>query len=221
MDKICSKCKIPKPLDNFSFKNKKLRIKESCCKDCVREKSKKYYEENKGRISNKNFIIRDKNQKKSKKYYLKNREFLLKKSKDYYLDNKETVTLNRRKYQSTKEFKVKKNNKRRNRIKNDECFRLRLSLKNRIYFALKGVAKSKTTLKLLGCSLDFFKKYLESKFKEGMNWSNYGINGWHIDHIIPCAVFDLTKKEEQEKCFHYTNMQPLWAKDNILKGKKY
>ena len=52
-----------------------------------------------------------------------------------------------------------------------------------------------------------------------MSWENHGT--WHIDHRVPCAKFDLTKKEEQEKCFHYTNLQPLWAKDNLSKGNKY
>jgi hypothetical protein len=51
-----------------------------------------------------------------------------------------------------------------------------------------------------------------------MNWENQG--EWHIDHILPCASFDLTKEEEQRKCFHYTNLQPLWAKDNMIKGSK-
>jgi hypothetical protein len=60
-------------------------------------------------------------------------------------------------------------------------------------------------------------KHLESHFTEGMNWDNYGVYGWHMDHIIPCAAFDLTKPEDQSKCFHYTNLQPLWAKDNLSK----
>jgi len=53
-----------------------------------------------------------------------------------------------------------------------------------------------------------------------MSWDNHGFKGWHIDHIIPCSAFDLTKVEEQKKCFHYTNLQPLWAKDNLSKGDK-
>jgi hypothetical protein len=73
---------------------------------------------------------------------------------------------------------------------------------------------------LLGCTVDEFKQYIQSKFKEGMAWNNYGYRGWHIDHIIPCAKFDLTNPKEQEKCFHYTNMQPLWAYENISKSDK-
>jgi desulfoferrodoxin (superoxide reductase-like protein) len=61
---------------------------------------------------------------------------------------------------------------------------------------------------------------LEKQFKLGMNWDNYGRSGWHIDHIKPCASFDLTKKEEQLKCFHYTNLQPLWARENLIKSDK-
>lgn len=199
--KICTKCKIPKPLDDFSFSNKKLMKKESCCKECERKRSKKYYNKNKDRISDKNVLLRVEKNKKSKEYYLKNRDYLLKKSKDYYSDNKEVATVKRRKYQSTKEFKSKRNSKRRKRVNNDECFRIRLSLKNRIYFALKGKAKAKKTLELLGCSLEFFKYYLEGKFKKGMNWSNYGLDGWHIDHIIPCDSFDLSKECEQKNVF--------------------
>ena len=67
-------------------------------------------------------------------------------------------------------------------------------------------------------NIESYKKYLEAKFQNGMDWTNYG--EWHIDHIIPCAKFNLTNPEEQKKCFHYTNTQPLWAKDNLSKGSK-
>ncbi len=77
--------------------------------------------------------------------------------------------------------------------------------------------KSGHTIDLLGCSIEFLKKRFESMFTEGMTWENYG--KWHIDHIIPCSIFDLTKPEAQAFCFHYTNLQPLWAKDNLKKHK--
>jgi hypothetical protein len=76
-------------------------------------------------------------------------------------------------------------------------------------------------MKKLGCDVITFKKYLESQFKEGMNWNNYGRKGWHIDHIRPCSNFDLSNLEQQKQCFHYTNLQPLWWKDNLIKSSKY
>ena len=94
------------------------------------------------------------------------------------------------------------------------------ALRNRILKALKNINKSKSTISLLGCSIEEFKKYIESKFKTGMNWKNHGRYGWHIDHIKPCASFNLSKPEEQCKCFHYTNIQPLWWEENLRKMKK-
>ena len=74
-------------------------------------------------------------------------------------------------------------------------------------------------MKLIGCSIESLKNYLEKQFKKDMTWHNHGLYGWHIDHIRPCISFDLIKKSEQKKCFHYTNLQPLWAKENLSKGK--
>lgn len=85
---------------------------------------------------------------------------------------------------------------------------------------LRSVVDKKfdVTFELLGCSIDDFLQHLESQFTEGMSWGNQG--EWHIDHIKPCSSFDLSKEDEQRKCFHYTNLQPLWAIDNIKKGSK-
>ena len=77
-----------------------------------------------------------------------------------------------------------------------------------------------STKELIGCSLEELKIHLENQFTKGMNWKNYGRNGWHIDHILPCASFDLTDLEQRKKCFHYTNLQPLWEIDNIRKSDK-
>jgi len=87
------------------------------------------------------------------------------------------------------------------------------------------VVKAKKTYSLkindlLCCTPGELKAHLESKFQPGMDWDNYGFYGWHIDHKIPCAAFDLTKEDEAKKCFHFTNLQPLWAKDNNFKRAK-
>ena len=76
--------------------------------------------------------------------------------------------------------------------------------------------KSASTMELVSCSIDKLKQHLESKFTDGMNWDNYG--EWHVDHIKPCASFDLSDPDQQRQCFHYTNLQPLWEKDNLKKG---
>lgn len=92
------------------------------------------------------------------------------------------------------------------------------NLRIRIRHALKSNSKCASTTKLLGITIAEFVKYFESKFTNGMSWNNHG--EWHIDHIVPCASFNLTKTSEQKKCFHYTNLQPLWAHDNCSKGSK-
>ena len=102
----------------------------------------------------------------------------------------------------------------------DLDFRLKDVLRKRVRNALLGTAKAETTMGLLGCSMDELRSHLEANFKKGMCWENHGIHGWHIDHKIPCSAFDLTDPEQQRKCFHFTNLQPLWAGDNWRKGNK-
>lgn len=103
----------------------------------------------------------------------------------------------------------------------DQTFRISCSLRARLRKALRGNRKSNRTLVLLGCSLSEFCKHLEAQWQPGMSWENYSSSGWHIDHIRPCASFDLSDPAEQKACFRYTNLQPLWAKDNIKKGSLY
>lgn len=129
----------------------------------------------------------------------------VKRARNYKLRNWKKVTENQRRWASK-------------RLKNDPGFRIRKCLATRIYHAVKGNSKSANTIKLLGCSIEEFLTYLERKFEKSMTFRNYG--DWHVDHIIPCALFDLTKPEEQKACFHFENLQPMWAKDNLSKGAK-
>lgn len=98
--------------------------------------------------------------------------------------------------------------------------RLRIGLQSRIWYALKGLAKSGRTKELLGCPIPWLEVHLESQFRDEMSWSNYG-KVWHVDHIRPCASFDLTRADHQHWCFHWTNLQPLLVKENLEKGAKY
>lgn len=191
MTKICTKCKIEKDINEFYFRKDKYKY-FSHCRECTRI-HKKYY----------NNINKERNKLTSRMRYLKNIE----KRKIYLQNNRENIRARERLYE-------------KNKRKNDINYKLKKTLRSRIVSLLKGKDKSKHTMELLGCSIEFFKKYLEVQFQSGMTWENHGFYGWHIDHKIPCSSFDLSKPEEQAKCFHYTNMQPLWMKDNIIKKDK-
>jgi hypothetical protein len=91
-------------------------------------------------------------------------------------------------------------------------------LRVRIRLALQNNPKTSSTSELLGCSLNNFKKHLESKFVDGMNWERFYQGQIHIDHVRPCSSFDLSYPQQQAECFHYLNLQPLWAKENLAKG---
>jgi predicted RNase H-like nuclease (RuvC/YqgF family) len=204
--KYCTKCKIEKTIDQFYKGNDKDGL-QYWCKNCQKEyqikhketincRSKKYYQEH----------------KEIKKYQQKRKERM----KKYYQKHKNEIKKHTNIYR--KLHKKETNFRSKTRRDKDINFKLGGNLRNRIHKILKGINKSKHTLDLIGCSVEFLKKHLASKFTKGMSWKNYG--KWHVDHIRPCASFDLNKPEDQLKCFHYTNLQPLWATDNISKGRK-
>ena len=136
------------------------------------------------------------------------KECLSKDRKEYYQANKKQIN------KQTSDYKVA-------RCKVDPEFKILKTLRTRLWHALKNQKADKKyrTKQLTGCELPFLKGYLEAKFVEGMTWENHG--EWHLDHIKPCCSFDLKDDEEQKKCFHYTNLQPLWAVENLSKGGKY
>jgi len=203
------------------------------------EKTKKtnllYYQKNKEIILKKNKLDYLKNKEKrneqQKQYRLKNKEKIKERQKQYRLKNKEK----RKKYdlinkekikewtkQYRKENRKKINERRKKRLQTDINYKIAEFFRTRIREILlnQKTMKSAKTAKLLGCSWDEARIYIQSQFKEGMTWDNHGMYGWHIDHIIPCASFDLKDPEQQKKCFHYTNLQPLWAHENLSKGAK-
>ena len=186
------------------------------------------------------FVRKMKKEKKKKlsykEYYQKNRLKILLKAKEYNLNNKEKIKKNKKEYYLKNIDKIKKyykkyvslNKNKINKYKNEwklknwrenEEFRLKENLRHRIYMALKGKVKSKRTIDLLGTSVDNLWNHLEKTFKPGMTKDNYG-KIWQVDHKIPCAAFDLTKPKEQVKCFHFTNLQALFVKENLSKGAK-
>ena len=148
-------------------------------------------------------------QKYNKDYYSKHKNNLLinmkKYQKIYQLINKQKIADKKKLYYQTHKKEILKYQIKQRKININ--FRIVHNLRKRIWDALKGICKSKSTIKLLGCSIEQLKIHLESKFIKDMSWKNYG--SWHVDHIRPCSSFDLSKPEEQRKCFHYMNLQPL------------
>jgi hypothetical protein len=165
-----------------------------------------------------------------KLYRKKNKEKYRGYEKKYKQNNKQKTNEYSRKYREThprtKELTEKQKQARRDSVRKHTKYNIKGKISNnlrvRIRLSLKGKTKSKHTLELLGCSIEFLKQWLSDKFTEGMTWENYGRGKekWGIDHKIPCSNFDLSNRDEQLKCFNYSNLQPMWCIDNSKKNNK-
>lgn len=199
MTGVCSKCKIEKPVDLF-FKRKDRPIgRISICKECSRNKGIDYRTNNRSRY----LEVR----RKSK---TKNRH----KDSEYYQKNKDRIKIRARKYREKNRGLLNERDRVRRLCNTNR--KIKSNIHRRMCSAVKN--KGHAAIDLIGCSPQELRTHLESKFSPGMSWDNYGREGWHIDHIRPCASFDLSDPEQQKQCFHYTNLQPLWAKENLSKG---
>lgn len=142
------------------------------------------------------------------------------KGREWYAQNKEarrkTIELWRNK-NPEKLRKIQREWAKKQRIHNLQ-YKLKQNLCRRMREMIDENSKGGRSKELLGCTIEELKKYLESKFRPGMSWDNYGPDGWTMDHIIACYHFNLSKTEEQKKCFHYTNLQPLWATTKIAES---
>jgi len=205
--KKCVLCGEVKPLDEYHKMSKSKDGRQSQCKVCHKKANQEYAKNNKETVAkgrkkryeqNKNKICQ-----KQREEYRKNPQKYLEKNKRWTTKNKNKVNEYRRNWQ-------------RDKWHSDINYRLKCLLRSRLWKAINLNQKQSSMTDLLGCTIDELKVFLESKFTTGMSWDNQG--AWHIDHIKPCASFDLTKLSEQKKCFHYSNLQPLWAKDNLEKA---
>jgi len=199
--KICSKCKIEYAINNFHLRSKNGKYR-SHCKICHREDRNKKYKQN---------IEEEK--LKAKDYREKNREVILQKKKVYYKSNSEIY----RKWRKNNPDKIKNTQrkfKKKPKTKMSNNVRRRLSQ----YLKLNNISIKNKTFEIIGCTPEFLKEHLERQFQDNMCWGNYGYCGWHIDHIIPLS--SAKTEEDFYKLSHYTNLQPLWAKDNLSKGNK-
>ena len=207
MDKICIKCLEVKDISNF----RKVKVNKDgyCgqCSICIKQYRKEYGLKNKDKI-------KKYRKKHGKQYRIKHKERIKETKKIYKFNNKEKIK------EYSKKYELNNKNRRREYNKNyipSLNAKITHTLSNRILSAVKieNVKKYTSSSKLLGCSIIFLKEHIESKFTKGMTWENRGNNGWHIDHIKACSSFDLSDPKQQKICFHYTNLQPLWATTEI------
>lgn len=193
--------------------------------------AKKYYIKNKEHVLKNIRKKRKENSKIIKKNdherYIKERGKRLEYGKVYYKNNKEVRIAQRKKYYNeNKKIIIKKSIEyEKNRIKKDPVYKIIRTIRSRTRLFIKSanIQKIDSITKAIGCSKQEFIAHIESKFynrKSGeiMTWENYGYYGWHIDHIKPLSSFDLTNEEQFKKACHYTNLQPLWAEDNLTKS---
>lgn len=220
--KICGRCKIEQSVEFFGKDKNSKSGYRSACNDCRKIESKQYRENNKERRA-----------KTLKDYYDKNKEVIAVKGKIRYYDdvektrdlklksyhknkNKESNIQRVKKYR--KENRSKLNEWERNKKQTDPIYKLSSNVRDRInkFLNKNNITKKNKTFELVGCTPQQLKEHLEKQFREGMTWENHGKYGWHIDHIIPLS--SATTEEELYKLCHFTNLQPLWAEENLSKG---
>lgn len=220
MKKICRECKVGKSITECEKTG-------NICKLCRKNYNAKYREQNKEKLKLKNKLWVKQNKEKTKQYqdnYRKeNKEKLIQDYKIFYQNNKEKILAKGKKYfeenrDSCLAVRRKWDKKRRQRTD----IKLGGNISRRIHEALRENKQGKHWETLVGYTINQLKIHLESKFQIGMTWENYGLHGWHVDHIIPRSTFKFETYDcdDFKKCWALSNLQPLWAKDNLTKGNK-
>jgi molybdopterin converting factor small subunit len=224
---------------NKSFTAAKYAKRKFCTHTCysnsrkVKDKAERRKQYAKNQYSN--------NKQYFSNRYQQNKEQLAEQAKERRKDpeHKKRFLESQRKRNSTTEQKLhnklyQRKQRQKNKERINECIRanyrekikdpkykLKFRLRNRLYAALKtkNNKKQASALDLVGCTINELKQHIEAQWLPNMSWTNHTNRGWHIDHIKPCNTFDLTDIEEQKKCFHYTNLRPLWSTDNLSRPK--
>jgi hypothetical protein len=204
--KTCTKCFLDKEIKDYYLQSPGKT--KSQCKECDKKRSiiqKKIKE-------TENKIVRD-------KWRSENKERLYKDSAEWNKNNRFIANKSQKKYREANRVKINESNKKQRKEleSRDPLAVMKRRLRNRTGSAFRRTYwNKKGTVELLGAEYQIVFKRIESLFTEGMNWDNRNL--WHIDHIIP---LDSAKTEKElAKLCHYTNLQPLWAKDNLIKSNK-
>lgn len=222
-DRINTQTKAYRKANKEKIKAKKKAYQEAN-KDKLKTYNKAWREVNKDIIKAKSKAWREANKEKKKAldkaYYEANKDKIITQAKAYGEANKEKRKAYNNSYRKANKDKINayKNAYQKQRRKTNPLFRLKDNLRSRTWnaFKNKGYRKNTKTQEMLGVDWEVAKKHIERQFKKGMNWDNYG--EWHIDHIIPLASAN-TEERLKELC-HYSNLQPLWAENNISKSDR-
>ena len=202
MTRLCIKCKVEKPIEDF-LKEKTKDGYGHRCRECVKKYLREYHQKHKDVLN-----------EKAHQRYEKNKT-------PYLMRSKKRRQSNPKKYKAyLKKWRIKNRDKLNEmmlyKLHHDPMFKIKHTLRNQFRKLVKGENKTNSVLFYLGCSVEFLIGYFEAQFQKGFSWKNYG-KVWNIDHIIPCRSFDLTKEEDRKRCFHYTNLRPLLVSENFVK----
>jgi hypothetical protein len=208
LHKNCIKCNIVKPLIEFVPRQDSKDGYRNICIICKQKLDAEYRQNNKEKISQKIKVWRDKNPEKCNTIYTKYRKTEKRKkiAREWNRDNRTKLA----------NLWVEKYN-------TDQQFNLSIKIRRRIHSTLsqRRLAKTDTIMKLIGCTYNEFQAYIESKFTPEMTWDKVLSSEIHLDHITPVNNYDLSDPEQQKQCFHYTNLQPLWATTRVIDGVEY
>jgi hypothetical protein len=232
--KKCNTCQVEKEYEYFYVNNRNKDKFDNTCKECMkiknkenrdrrRESQRKWREKNPDYM--KEYAQTEKRKEYEKQYYQKNREIYIKRKQEWRKNNPEKDKEERKKYVENNKEKVNKYHSewKKNKRINDDEYKLKENASRRIRYELNTLLKgkkTKRTYEYLGCSIDELKKYLETQFTGNMSWDNYG-KVWHVDHIIPCASWNLSDEFENNCCWNFRNLQPLYASENQSKKDDY
>lgn len=234
--KVCYTCKREKAISEFSPTTKNSDGLMGSCKKCRNEYSRNYRIKNLEKMRE---YGKKRNQtegyKKSREKFRKTEKYKIiqqrhrskpeykKKTHEYTTSQEYRDRINKKRWDNIDIYRQKELEYARKRRKVPEV-RIKNALRSRLQTILKrsNGSKSCKMIELIGCTMPFLRQYLESLWRDGMSWDNYGFGRgkWVIDHIIACDKFDLTNIEQQKQCFHYRNLQPLWWEDNAEKSNK-
>lgn len=234
--------KRPNGSDGFQCKESKKKSNNQyndANKEDLLKKQRKSYHDNPDKARNKREKMSEYNKEYQKSYRkdnagkLKalnkewresNKEYIKKKNREYYNNNIDKISESKRKWGAANKQKTR--DKAKKKYQTVAEYKIRSLLRNRTRIAVGRHYHSGSAVKDLGLSISEFKLYLESKFYdhpvtgEAMSWDNQGVHGWHMDHITPLSSIDVTDPEALKPILHYTNIQPMWASENLRKGAK-